>query len=59
MQITKVQNHAWNTESILHFHFSLNNKKMIDYPIMKVDWRHVCNKYCGHNKGKTEILGES
>ncbi len=46
-------------ESILHFHFSLNNKKMIDYPIMKVDWRHVCNKYCGHNKGKTEILGES
>lgn len=48
-----------NPESILYFHFNINNKKVIDCPVMKVDWRHVCNKYCGHNKGKTEILGES
>jgi hypothetical protein len=46
-------------ESTLFFHFNLNNKKVIDCPVMKVDWRHVCNKYCGHHKGKTEILGES
>jgi len=46
-------------ESTLFFHFNLNNKKVIECPVMKVDWRHVCNKYCGHHKGKTEILGES
>ena len=46
-------------ESTLFFHFNLTNKKVIECPVMKVDWRHVCNKYCGNKKGKTEILGES
>jgi len=25
--------------------------------LMKFSWRHICNKYCGHNKENTKMLG--
>lgn len=45
-------------EGILYYHINECGNKIIDAPVMGVDWRHVCNKYCGHHKGNTAILGE-
>tara|TARA_B100001093_G_scaffold454094_1_gene463196 strand:+ start:6444 stop:7175 length:732 start_codon:yes stop_codon:yes gene_type:complete len=45
-------------ESILNFHLQHSKMNVGAYPLIKFDWRHVCNEYCGHNKENTKILGE-
>lgn len=45
-------------ESILNYHLREHCKKDIGTcSLMKFSWGHVCNKYCGHNKENTKMLG--
>lgn len=45
-------------EGVLYYHITECGNKLVDEPVMDINWRHVCNKYCGHNKENTAILGE-
>tara|TARA_B100001093_G_scaffold272220_1_gene260178 strand:- start:229 stop:909 length:681 start_codon:yes stop_codon:yes gene_type:complete len=49
-------------EQIIGWHFIQNNMK-VGYqnksaPVINYSWKHVCNKYCGHNRSETKILGK-
>ncbi len=48
-------------EQIIGWHLLQNNMKVGFHdpskPVIKFSWRHICNKYCGHNKSETKILG--
>ena len=45
-------------EPIFSFHFSQNNLKVDESPVVNYKWGHVCNEFCGHNKENTKILGQ-
>tara|TARA_E500000331_G_scaffold104142_1_gene100956 strand:- start:25 stop:771 length:747 start_codon:yes stop_codon:yes gene_type:complete len=46
-------------EALLDFHIKQVNKKVVsEKSVFEFTWKHICNKYCGHNKGNTKILGK-
>ena len=40
-------------EDIFFYHFKTNNLKIISTTLISYHFRHVCSKYCGHNKENT------